>query len=77
MIFTKMMPQKYKYIFKRKRKNHYVLNMLQETFFSSLELFFFKDEPTLKSQFYENLLLIINKLQRQKIRFSTFSSGLS
>ena len=25
---------------------HYVLNMLQETFFSSLELFFFKDEPT-------------------------------
>ena len=33
-------------------------------------------DPTWKSQFYENILLIINKLQRQKIHFSTFSSGL-
>ena len=33
-------------------------------------------QPVLKP-LYENLLLIINKLQRQKIRFSTFSSGLS
>ena len=32
-------------------------------------------QPVLKP-LYENLLLIINKLQRQKIRFSTFSSGL-
>ena len=40
MIFTKMMPQKYKYILKGNAKIvHYVLNMLQETFFSSLELF--------------------------------------
>ena len=47
MIFTKMMPQKYKYIISKGNAKivHYVLNMLQETFFSSLELFF-KDEPT-------------------------------
>ena len=37
-------------------------------------LFFF--EFTLKSLFYKNQLLIINKLQRQKMRFSTFSSRL-
>ena len=34
-------------------------------------------EPTLKSHFYENVPLIVNKLQRQKIWFGTFLSGLS
>ena len=33
-------------------------------------------EPTWKSHFYENVPLIVNKLQRQKIWFGTFSSGL-
>lgn len=56
MIVTKMMSQKYKYIFKRKRKNRslrikYVLNMLQETFFSSLELFFLRMSPLKKVNF--------------------------
>ena len=77
MIFTKMMPQKYKYIFKRKRKNRSLrIKYVTRNIFLIFRTLFFKDEPTLKSQFYENLLLIINKLQRQKIRFSTFSSGL-
>ena len=55
MIFTKMMPQKYKYIFKYSKGNakivHYVLNMLQETFFSSLELFFLRMSPLKKVNF--------------------------
>ena len=34
-------------------------------------------EPTWKSHFYENVPLIVNKLQRQKIWFGTFLSGLS
>ena len=33
--------------------------------------------PLEKSQFYKNVTLIVNKLQRQKMRFRTFSSGLS
>ena len=34
-------------------------------------------EPTWKSHFYEKVPLIVNKLQRQKIWFGTFLSGLS
>ena len=34
-------------------------------------------EPTWKSHFYENVPLIVNKLQWQKIWFGTFLSGLS
>ena len=78
MIVIKMMLQKYKYIFKRKRKNRSLrIKYVTRNIFLIFRTLFLKDEPTLKSQFYENLLLIINKLQRQKIRFSTFSSGLS
>ena len=34
-------------------------------------------EPTWKSHFYENVPLIVNKLQWQKIWFGTSLSGLS
>ena len=55
-------------------RNNYANNDVEILY--RLYLMYLMYEPTWKSHFYENVPLIVNKLQWQKIWFGTFLSGL-